>query len=95
MSQINATTSFTLNSTPTTLTRSNISYSSVSSLWTTATTSVNTTIWASVLRTKVRDGKYRVRCRGCSRWAKILREEGSGLTVECQRCFGESAGYIS
>ncbi|QIG57793.1 hypothetical protein SEA_PAULODIABOLI_58 [Microbacterium phage PauloDiaboli] len=61
------------------------------------TSSATTFTWSYgiVNHTKVRGGKYRVRCRGCSRWAKILEERGYVLKVECKRCFGENEGYIS
>lgn len=64
---------------------------------TTMTTTSNVLTWSYgiVNHTKVRNGKYRVRCKGCSRWAKILDERGYVLKVQCERCFGENEGYIS
>jgi hypothetical protein len=48
---------------------------------------------------KVRAGKYRVRCRGCGRWAKILSETITfgwpRWKVECVRCFGENEGFAA
>lgn len=48
---------------------------------------------------KVRAGKYRVRCRGCGRWAKILSESNfagwPNWKVDCVRCFGENDGFAA
>lgn len=49
---------------------------------------------------KVKNGKYRVRCRGCARWAKIIDEKTSGWgnpvwKVHCSRCFGENEGFAT
>lgn len=48
---------------------------------------------------KVKDGKYRVRCRGCARWAKVIsqRQVVGGPTrwrVNCERCMGENDGFV-
>ena len=45
-------------------------------------------------KAKVKDGKYRVRCRGCARWAKIIEEKSGYLTVNCERCLGKNQGFI-
>lgn len=60
---------------------------------------VSTSTWTLVRpvnpHAQVKKGKYRVRCRGCARWAKVLRGYGSGLVVNCDRCLGEKPGFLA
>ena len=43
---------------------------------------------------KIKNGKYRVRCRSCAQWAKVIGEKGPTLIVNCKRCLGENEGFI-